>query len=217
MARLTGRRIVGAARGTATYALPATAWMLGPRGVLHSGVLALLADGALVASVISGLPARTLCTTAELSMTFLGTLPHGRGDVLARGRLLHLDAQMGLAEVYVSDAAGRLVAHGTSRCSVFPPFDDSVELIPPAPVPGEAAHETPDPTGARSPRCSRRAPRSALTASSSCGHACAATCRRRPSTSSPGCGWWPPMKARSSSPCPHSRSWRTSGERFTGG
>jgi hypothetical protein len=25
------------------------------------------------------------------------------------------------------------------------------------------------------------------------------------------------MKARSSSPCPHSRSWRTSGERFTGG
>jgi uncharacterized protein (TIGR00369 family) len=158
VARLTGRRIVHASYGTATYALPATAWMLGPRGVLHSGVLALLADGALVASVISGLPARTLCTTAELSMTFLGTLPHGRGDVLARGRLLHLDAQMGLAEVYVSNAAGRLVAHGTSRCSVFPPFDDSVELIPPAPVPGEAAHETPDPY--RRPMAAMQPPRS---------------------------------------------------------
>ena len=55
VARLTGRRIVDASLGSATYTLPAPDWMLGPRGV-HSGVLAVLADGALIGSVISGFP-----------------------------------------------------------------------------------------------------------------------------------------------------------------
>jgi uncharacterized protein (TIGR00369 family) len=134
VARLTGRRIVAADHGIATYALPATPWMLGPKGLVHSGVLAMLADGALVAAVVSGLPPRTLCTTAELSMTFLATPAHGGGDVVAYGRLVHLDEQMGLAEVFVSDATGDLVAHGTSRCSVFPPIDGTVELVPPPPA-----------------------------------------------------------------------------------
>jgi acyl-CoA thioesterase len=144
VARLTGRRIVDASPGSATYALPATGWMLGPNGFVHSGALALLADGALVAAVISGLGPRTLCTTAELSLTFLARLPAGRGDVVARGRLLHLDAEMGLADVFVHDADDRLVAHGTSRCTVFPPIDASVELRPPAPPAGPAL-DSPDP------------------------------------------------------------------------
>jgi uncharacterized protein (TIGR00369 family) len=142
--RLTGRRIVDASHGSATYALPATRWMLGPSGFVHSGALALLADGALVAAVISGLPPRTLCTTAELSLTFLARLAAGRGEVTARGRLLHLDAEMGLAEVFVHDADDRLVAHGTSRCTVFPPIDASVELRPPAPS-AEPPSAAPDP------------------------------------------------------------------------
>jgi hypothetical protein len=45
VARLTGRRILDASAGSVTYALPATDWMLGPKGVVHPGVLALLADG----------------------------------------------------------------------------------------------------------------------------------------------------------------------------
>jgi len=142
--RLTGRRIVDASSGSATYSLPATGWMRGPSGYVHSGALALLADGALVGAVISGLPPRTLCTTAELSMTFLARLPAGRGDVTARGRLLHLDTEMGLAEVSVHDDDDRLVAHGTSRCTVFAPIDASVQLRPPARS-AEPAPDTPDP------------------------------------------------------------------------
>ena len=41
--------------GLSSRSGPATDWMLGPRGV-HSGVLAVLADGALIGSVISGFP-----------------------------------------------------------------------------------------------------------------------------------------------------------------
>src|SRR5688500_10855845 len=129
VARLTGRRIVDTSVGSVTYALQATDWMLGPKGVVHTGVLALLADGSLIATVVSGLPARVLCTTAELSLTFLGEPPSGGGEVTAHGQLLHLDGQMALAEVYVRDARDRLAAHGTSRCSVFPPIDESVRLV----------------------------------------------------------------------------------------
>ena len=130
VARLTGRRMLEASAGSVTYGLRATNWMLGPRGVVHPGVLACLGDGALVATVVSALPARVLCTTAELSMTFLGPLPCEGGEITAHGQLLHKDRHMALAEVYVMDAADQLAAHGTSRCSVFPPIDESVELRP---------------------------------------------------------------------------------------
>jgi uncharacterized protein (TIGR00369 family) len=140
-ARLTGRRIVAASEGSATYALQASRWMSGPKGNVHPGVLAVLADGALISSVISALPARVLCTTAELSMTFLGSPVPVGGELTACGRLLHLDAEMGLAEVHVRDAGGRLVAHGTSRCAVFPPV--SGLLAPTEPAPCDP--DTPDP------------------------------------------------------------------------
>jgi uncharacterized protein (TIGR00369 family) len=146
VARLTGRRIVDASVGSVTYALQATDWMLGPKGEVHTGVLALLADGSLIATVVSGLPARVLCTTAELSLTFLGEPPSGGGEVTAHGQLLHLDGQMALAEVYVRDARDRLAAHGTSRCSVFAPIDESVQLRPAEdPAATETDRTAPDP------------------------------------------------------------------------
>jgi uncharacterized protein (TIGR00369 family) len=159
VARLTGRRIVDASFGSVTYALPATDWVLGPKGVVHAGVLAFLADGALIATVVSALPARVLCTTAELSMTFLGSPPQGGREITAHGQLLHVDEQMALAEVYVRDAHGRLAAHGTSRCSVFPPIDDSVELVPPErPDAEETEPDSPDPYLREPPAMDRRRP-----------------------------------------------------------
>ena len=145
VARLTGRRIVAASHGSATCALRATDWMLGPKGFVHRGVLAFLADGALIATVVSGLPARVLCTTAERSMTFLESLPSGGGEITARVRLLHVDEQMALAEVYVRHG-DRLAAHGTSRCSVFPPIDESIQLLPPdESAAADTEPATPDP------------------------------------------------------------------------
>jgi uncharacterized protein (TIGR00369 family) len=146
IARLTGRRIVDASFGSATYALRATDWMLGAKGVVHSGVVAVLADGALIASVVSALPARVLCTTAELSLTFLGSPPAAGADLTAHARVVHVDAETGLAEVHVRDGRDRLVAHGTSRCAVFPPIDDAIQLLSPAePAAPDPEPTTPDP------------------------------------------------------------------------
>jgi uncharacterized protein (TIGR00369 family) len=70
-----------------------------------------------------------------------------------------LDAEMALAEVYVRDAHDRLVAHGTSRCSVFPPIDDSVELLPPAESASvQLEPNTPDPYLREPPSVDRDGP-----------------------------------------------------------
>jgi uncharacterized protein (TIGR00369 family) len=159
VARLTGRRILDASVGSVTCGLRATDWMLGPKGDVHSGVLAFLADGSLIATVVSALPARVLCTTAELSITFLGSPLSGGGEITARGQLLHVDRQMALAEVYVRDASDRLAAHGTSRCSVFPPIDESIQWFPSdEPLAAETEPHTPDPYLRKPPATDRGSP-----------------------------------------------------------
>jgi uncharacterized protein (TIGR00369 family) len=175
--------MIEASFGSATYVLPATDWMLGPKGVVHSGLLAFLADGALIATVVSALPPRVLCTTAELSMTFLGTPPLAGGDIAARGELVHLDHEMGLAQVFVRDAHDRLVAHGTSRCSVFPPIADSIELPVPPGSPRNPSSIPPIPICDLCRLSIANGRRKTATASTGCEVGCVARCRVRRSTS----------------------------------
>ena len=141
--RLTGLRLTSVGAGSCTFVMPATAWLFGPKGRVHTGMLAFLADAPLASAVFSALPARTLMTTAELSMTFLGEPPSAGGNLLAQGKLLHADDGNALAEVLVTDGDGRLVAHGTSRCFVYPPLDiPEMSFSEPAP---DVVYETEDP------------------------------------------------------------------------
>ena len=143
VARLTGRRLVEADEGRVVYGLPVTGWLVGPKGTLHPGVLAFLADAPLLASVYSVLGPGTPTTTAEVSMTFLGTAALG-DELRAEGRTIHVDRATGLAEVRVTRKDGRLLAHGTTRGSIFAPLD--LEGVTPAFEPlDEPEHEAPDP------------------------------------------------------------------------
>jgi uncharacterized protein (TIGR00369 family) len=106
-------------------------------------MLAFLADASLASAVLSALPARVPMTTAELSMTFLGDAPSAGGNLLAQAKLIHADAANGLAEVFITDADGRLVAHGTSRCFIYPPVElPEMSLSDPQ---ADAVYDTPDP------------------------------------------------------------------------
>jgi uncharacterized protein (TIGR00369 family) len=142
VARLTGRRLSEVEEGRVVYALPVSDWLVGPKGSLHPAVIAFLADAPLLAAVHSTLPPGTITTTAEVSMTFLGTAM--RGDELrAEGRMIHADSSTGLSEVFVTRRDGRLVGHGTSRVFIFPPIpQDGEPELEPRPEPG---YDTPDP------------------------------------------------------------------------
>jgi uncharacterized protein (TIGR00369 family) len=98
VARLTGRRLLEADEGRVVYGLPVTGWLVGPKGTLHPGVLA-----------------------------FLGTAALG-DELRAEGRIIHVDRSTGLADVRITRGDGRLLAHGTTRGSIFAPLDlDGVE------------------------------------------------------------------------------------------
>jgi uncharacterized protein (TIGR00369 family) len=131
--------------GVSTFEMPASPWFLNPTGYIQGGVLAVHADGPLGCAVHTSLPPATPYTTSELSMTFIRPVTQDSGILTAEGRLIHGGKSMALSEVSVTDGDGRLVAHGTSRCFVFPPLDPAPE--PPESLPPYDApeYDTPDP------------------------------------------------------------------------
>ena len=129
ISHLTGMEPVEIGPGQATFVMPASEWLLAPQGLISGGTLAVLADGPLGSAIQTSLPAATPYTTAELSMSFLRPATPQSGTLNARGRLIHMGRSLALSEVFVEDSRGRLLAHGTSRCYVFPPID------PPPPPP----------------------------------------------------------------------------------
>ena len=120
IAHLSGRRLIDLSDGRATLAIPASPYFRGPKGRIDSGMLAFLADMAHFYAVLSTLPAGAACTTAELSITFLGQPPDAGGELRASSEVVYADERNALALAFVRDAQGRPVAHSTSRYFVFP-------------------------------------------------------------------------------------------------
>jgi len=133
LSHLTGALPVGFGDGTAEAEMPASGWLASSTGAISGGVLAIVADIAFGCSIETQLPAATTYTTAELSMSFLR--PARPGSMLtAHGQAIHVGRSVALSEVFVLDRdTERLIAHGTSRLSVFPPLPDPPE--PPTEVP----------------------------------------------------------------------------------
>lgn len=120
---LTGMRPTEVGVGSATFTMPITGWLQTPQGLAIGGDIAILADGPLGCAIQTVLPPATGYTTSELSINLVRPVPRS-GQLIARGRLVHGGRQLALSEAFVTDDAGRLIAHGTSRCVVFPPAPD---------------------------------------------------------------------------------------------
>jgi uncharacterized protein (TIGR00369 family) len=145
LAHLTGAMPTGFGTGTAEARMPASPWLAASGGLITGGALAILADIAFGLSVETELPAATPYTTAELSLSFLR--PARPGDTLvAGGQAIHVGRSVGLSEVFViEEESDRLIAHGTSRLTIFPPLDpapDAPQSIDPH---VEGPHDSPDP------------------------------------------------------------------------
>jgi uncharacterized protein (TIGR00369 family) len=145
LAHLTGAVPTGFGDGTAEAEMPASGWLASSTGVISGGVLAIVADIAFGCSIETQLPAATTYTTAELSMSFLR--PARPGVTLqAHGQAIHVGRSVALSEVFVLEPdRERLIAHGTSRLSVFPPLPDPPEPPPKPPVLEPRDYGSPDP------------------------------------------------------------------------
>ena len=96
-------------------------YMLNPLSSIHGGFAAALLDTALGISVHTALPKATGYTTAELSVNYVRPMMPGMGKVRADGKVLHIGRTIATSEAKIVGVEdGKLYAHGTTTCLVFP-------------------------------------------------------------------------------------------------
>jgi uncharacterized protein (TIGR00369 family) len=144
LSHLVGTRLTEVGLGKATFAMPASPWLVSPQGAIAVGTLAILADAPLGCAILTTLPPGIGFTTSELSLR--AVRPAQVGTLLtAKGRLIHGGRRIALSEVLVEDAAGRLVAHGSSLCFVFPVKPPPATRSSGSRLARESEYATPDP------------------------------------------------------------------------
>jgi uncharacterized protein (TIGR00369 family) len=135
MGYLTEMSFDEVSKGHAALSIPASPWFANSAGIIPGGMLAVLADAPLGASIHSTIPPGVGFTTAEISLTMLRPVrPDPGGRISGSGQVIHSGRSVALSEAFLfSEPGGDLVAHATSRCSIFPPIDPIPD--PPAEAP----------------------------------------------------------------------------------
>jgi uncharacterized protein (TIGR00369 family) len=91
-----------------------------PIGSVHGGLAATLLDSALGCAIFSTLHKGDTWTTLELKVNFVRGLTQDTGPVRAEGRIIHRGRTLATSEGDLKDAAGKLYAHATTTCMIFP-------------------------------------------------------------------------------------------------
>jgi uncharacterized protein (TIGR00369 family) len=91
-----------------------------PIGSVHGGFHATLLDSCVACAVHTTLEAGQGYTTIELKVNYIRALTDRVGPVRAEGKVIHAGKQIGTAEGKLVDAEGKLYAHATTTCLIFP-------------------------------------------------------------------------------------------------
>ncbi len=90
-----------------------------PFGVAHGGYAGALLDSCMTCAVQSTLEPGFGTTTLEYKVSMVRPMTEKTGIVRAEGKTLYVGKRSGTAEGRIIDAAGRLLAHGTTTCLIF--------------------------------------------------------------------------------------------------
>ncbi len=91
-----------------------------PIGTVHGGLAATLLDSAMGCAIFSTLAKGDGWTTLELKLNFVRRLTKDSGPIRAEGRIIHRGRNLATAEGDLKDADGKLYAHATTTCMIFP-------------------------------------------------------------------------------------------------
>ena len=93
---------------------------LNPAGTVHGGFAATLLDSCMGLAVQSTLECGVAQTTLEFKISLLRPITSETGPIRAEGTVLSRGRRVGTAEGRITDSTGRLLAHGTTTCLIFP-------------------------------------------------------------------------------------------------
>jgi uncharacterized protein (TIGR00369 family) len=119
MARTLGYDIVEASIGRVVVSANPSEDHLNPAGTVHGGFAATLLDSCMGLAVYTTIERGFGSTTLEFKISLLRAITPETGPIRAEGIVLTNGRRVGTAEGQLTDAGGRLLAHGTTTCLIF--------------------------------------------------------------------------------------------------
>ena len=109
------------AEGRAVYALDPSPATINALFTVHGGVLTTLMDTAMGSAVFTRLGDGAFYTTLELKANFIRSVRADGNRLTCVGQTVHVGRRTATAEARITDPNGRLIAHGSCTCMIFPP------------------------------------------------------------------------------------------------
>jgi uncharacterized protein (TIGR00369 family) len=120
IAELMGFRGVSAEPGRAVFEMEPGPQHYNPIGSVHGGVALTLLDSAMGCAVHTLLEPGVGYTTLEVKTNFVRPIKAETGLIRCEGTVIHKGSRVVTAEGKVTDVTGKLLAHGTTTCLLFP-------------------------------------------------------------------------------------------------
>jgi uncharacterized protein (TIGR00369 family) len=120
IAQTLGYDVAEAESGRVVVTLEPTDAHLNPAGTIHGGLTATLLDSCMGLAIQSTLDKGISQTTLEFKISLVRPITPETGPIRAEGKVLNCGRRIGTAEGRVVDGKGRLLAHGTTTCLIFP-------------------------------------------------------------------------------------------------
>ena len=92
---------------------------LNPLGTVHGGWISTLLDSAMGSAVHSTLKPGHGYTTIDMTISFVRAVMPSSGKLICEGKIIHSGGRIATAEGRVTDAAGKLMAHGSETCLIL--------------------------------------------------------------------------------------------------
>lgn len=120
IARVLGFRVSEVEAGRVVFTYEPVFDHYNPLGSVHGGVAATLLDSVMGCCIHTTLKAGTAYTTVEIKVNYVRAMTDKTGPVRAEGKVINVGSRIATSEGRLVDAAGKLLAHGTTTCLVFP-------------------------------------------------------------------------------------------------
>jgi uncharacterized protein (TIGR00369 family) len=91
-----------------------------PLGSVHGGIAATLLDSVMGCCIHTTLKPGVGFTTLEIKINYVRAMTDKTGPVQAEGKILNVGSRVATSEGRLVDSAGKLLAHGTTTCLIFP-------------------------------------------------------------------------------------------------
>jgi uncharacterized protein (TIGR00369 family) len=120
IAQTLGYDVSEATHGRVVITAEPSGRLLNPSGTVHGGFSATLLDSCMGLSILTTLEKGVGSTTLEFKISLLRPITPETGMIKAEGVVLTTGRRVGTAEGRITDSNGRLLAHGTTTCLIFP-------------------------------------------------------------------------------------------------